>query len=225
MPYALNSGENLLFKFGLINLPTGAVWKGLYDVTVSYVVGDAVLGTDNNGYICILANGPPTPHAPPNATYWTLLTTIPAAQVTGVTAELVDAAGTTVVSYIYSRGARLTSGLLIIGNRYIITAFVTGDDFTNVGAASNATGIVFIATGATPTTWTHSSTLQQMTLQANMVLTDGQLLVELLAGDTRPLNGDYELRVTISIADSLYVQSGSQTDVLCLPEALTITPC
>lgn len=51
------------------------------------------------------------------------------------------------------------SGLLVSGRRYKITAFVTGDDFTNLGAGSNATGIVFTATSTTPTTWTHSSSL------------------------------------------------------------------
>jgi hypothetical protein len=54
-----------------------------------------------------------------------------------------------------------TSGTLTVGKRYTITTFVAGDDFTNVGAASNATGIIFIATGTTPTNWTHSSTVSE----------------------------------------------------------------
>lgn len=53
----------------------------------------------------------------------------------------------------------LTSGTLVIGKEYIITTFVTGDDFTNVGAASNATGVVFTATDTAPTDWTNGSTL------------------------------------------------------------------
>ena len=52
-----------------------------------------------------------------------------------------------------------TSGTIVVGREYVIGAFVAGDDFTNVGAASNATGVVFTATGTTPTTWTNSSTL------------------------------------------------------------------
>lgn len=52
-----------------------------------------------------------------------------------------------------------TSGSLVVGYRYIITTFVAGDNFTNVGAASNATGVVFVATGTTPTTWANGSTL------------------------------------------------------------------
>ncbi len=53
-----------------------------------------------------------------------------------------------------------TSGVLVIGQRYILFTFVAGDDFTNIGAASNTTGIEFIATGTTPTTWTNSSTIK-----------------------------------------------------------------
>jgi hypothetical protein len=52
-----------------------------------------------------------------------------------------------------------TSGLLVIGQIYTITDFQPGDNFTNVGAASNATGQTFIATGTTPTTWTNFSTV------------------------------------------------------------------
>lgn len=51
----------------------------------------------------------------------------------------------------------LTSGTLTIGKRYRLKDFIAGDDFTNVGAASNADGVEFIATGTTPTTWTNSS--------------------------------------------------------------------
>jgi len=53
--------------------------------------------------------------------------------------------------------ADLTSGTLVIGNRYRLTNWITADDFTNVGAASNADGVEFIATETTPTTWLNSS--------------------------------------------------------------------
>ncbi len=55
--------------------------------------------------------------------------------------------------------ATQTSGTLTIGFRYRITSYVASDSFTNVGAASNATGVEFTATGTTPTTWTNSSVL------------------------------------------------------------------
>lgn len=49
-----------------------------------------------------------------------------------------------------------TSGSLVVGEAYEIETFTAGDDFTNVGAASNAKGIQFVATGTTPTTWVSS---------------------------------------------------------------------
>jgi hypothetical protein len=52
-----------------------------------------------------------------------------------------------------------TSGTLTVGESYEITDFNAGDNFTNVGASSNATGIQFIATGTTPTTYSNGSTL------------------------------------------------------------------
>lgn len=54
-----------------------------------------------------------------------------------------------------------TSGALTIGYWYKITSFVSGDDFTNLGAGSNATGQYFKSTGTTPTTWTHATELQR----------------------------------------------------------------
>lgn len=63
------------------------------------------------------------------------------------------------------RGANntaLTSGTLTIGKRYRLKDFIAGDDFTNVGAASNADGVEFIATGTTPTTWTNLSEVVQI---------------------------------------------------------------
>jgi hypothetical protein len=56
------------------------------------------------------------------------------------------------------------SGILTIGQTYEITNFIAGDDFTNVGAGANVTGEIFIATGATPTTWTNLSVLNNNSL-------------------------------------------------------------
>lgn len=50
-------------------------------------------------------------------------------------------------------------GPLEAGRIYEIVSYVAGDDFTNVGASSNATGVIFTATGTTPTTWTNFSRL------------------------------------------------------------------
>ena len=51
------------------------------------------------------------------------------------------------------------SGALIVGNAYYILDYNAGDDFTNVGAAANLSGQLFIASGTTPTVWTNSSSL------------------------------------------------------------------
>lgn len=55
-----------------------------------------------------------------------------------------------------------TSGTLTVGKQYQIVNYVLGDSFTNVGAASNATGVTFVATGTTPTAWTNASQLKQI---------------------------------------------------------------
>lgn len=52
-----------------------------------------------------------------------------------------------------------TNGLLIVGVTYKISSYVSGDDFTNVGAASNADGEIFAATGTTPADWSNGSGL------------------------------------------------------------------
>ncbi len=56
-------------------------------------------------------------------------------------------------------GDAYISGTLVIGRQYIITSYLGSDVFTNVGAGSNATGVEFVATGTTPTTWTSSTVL------------------------------------------------------------------
>jgi hypothetical protein len=63
-----------------------------------------------------------------------------------------------------SAGTTATSGTLVIGKKYRLTDWITNDDFTNVGAASNADGVEFVATGTTPTTWTNSSVVTSLGL-------------------------------------------------------------
>ncbi|MEO0510545.1 MAG: LamG-like jellyroll fold domain-containing protein [Verrucomicrobiota bacterium] len=58
----------------------------------------------------------------------------------------------------------LTSGSLVVGAEYRIDSFQSGDDFTNVGAASNADNVTFVATGTTPTSWSNFSSLQRVGL-------------------------------------------------------------
>jgi len=55
-----------------------------------------------------------------------------------------------------------TSGLLDDDQTYEIVKYQTGDDFLNIGAAANATGQIFVATGQVPTDWTNGSALRQL---------------------------------------------------------------
>jgi len=59
---------------------------------------------------------------------------------------------------------RQTAGKLIVGNTYLITKFNAGDIFTNCGASSNATAVIFVAIATTPTSWTNLSELQDTNL-------------------------------------------------------------
>lgn len=56
-----------------------------------------------------------------------------------------------------------TSGSLTTAKRYQIETYVAGDDFANLGAAENATGVVFTSTGTTPSDWSNLSTLIEIT--------------------------------------------------------------
>jgi len=86
--------------------------------------------------------------------------------------------GTIPVSDQYG-GATATSGSLVVGKRYRLTDWITGDDFTNVGAASNTDGVEFVATGTTPTTWSNSSVVTTLGAVAaylpENILADGSI--------------------------------------------------
>ncbi len=56
-------------------------------------------------------------------------------------------------------GAAQSSGSLIARVPYVITTYAAGDDFTNLSAASNASGVGFISNNTTPTNWSHGSIL------------------------------------------------------------------
>lgn len=74
-----------------------------------------------------------------------------------------------------------TSGTLTIGKRYQIQTFVTGDNFSNVGATANETGEIFTATETTPTTWANGSTLIEITTDVAYSATAATLLAALEA--------------------------------------------
>lgn len=61
----------------------------------------------------------------------------------------------TYLKNVYSVSAGGT-GLLEVGQSYVIKYWDGTDDFTNIGAVTNVNGEVFTATGTTPTTWVSS---------------------------------------------------------------------
>lgn len=62
----------------------------------------------------------------------------------------------------FDQNQEFTAGPLIIGHKYQITNYVTGDNFTNVGAPSNTNYAAFIATGTTPTNWANLSGITEL---------------------------------------------------------------
>ena len=85
--------------------------------------------------------------------------------ISGKTYEILDIAtatsGATISGQTYEiiNIATAISGATITGQTYQIIDYNSGDNFINVGASSNATGVVFTATGTAPTNWTNSSKL------------------------------------------------------------------
>lgn len=136
-----------------------------------------------------------------------------------------------------------TSGSLITGVSYTISNFVAGDVFTNVGAASNATGVSFTASGTTPTTWTNGSTLivnQSLssfaTVSSNFDLTATaeQRLSQPVITSTKILAKTLTLNIfkTGAAIGNFYIQlvkdnsgnpSTALTDILCESSAVSIS--
>jgi len=68
-----------------------------------------------------------------------------------------------------STASPLMAGTLTSGKLYRINAYVSGDDFTNLGG-TNVTGNEFVTTGTTPTTWSNGSSLIQIGCTADFDL-------------------------------------------------------
>ncbi len=162
MPFTIYSGENLILKFALLELPDGANWLGAWDSGTAYVVDDVVVESEI-AYIAILGG---TNHVPPNGTYWVALSATPAIDVLNFKFEL-----------------------------------VTG--------------------GAAKVTYSYDG----VTLPPMMTLVDGMIQIELLASDTLNLRGTFEVRITMTVANADYFDSDGQTDVICVADAITVTPC
>lgn len=106
------------------------------------------------------------------------------------------------------RGAlTITSGALVVGNAYRILNYIAGDDFTNVGAATNS-NISFVATGTTPAIWTNGSSLAGAQTTISYVFKN--------TGVTRTIHigiaGDNQFRLTVGntlVADTTTTGQGN----------------
>ncbi len=136
------NAPGLALGYGTFSFGGAGQWFSVTDTRTS--TGQAfqspVLAQGQSATITLNVTGPTTVNAP-----W-----------------LIVGGGTDTVGYTVdgSPPAALTSGTLTIGEQYQITNYTAGDSFTNVGAASNATGVTFVATGTTPAVWTHGSSVQ-----------------------------------------------------------------
>ena len=93
----------------------------------------------------------------------------------------------------YNIGTEQSSGTLTSAKKYKIIEYKSGDDFTNVGASSNATGQQFVASGTTPTTWTNGSRLVLVPTVAS------QGVIEFNFSDAMP-SDDYIVLVTNAVS-------------------------
>jgi hypothetical protein len=87
-------------------------------------------------------------------------------------------------------GDDLTSGPLETGKFYRISNLVSGDDFTNVGASRNAVGLIFKATGTTPTTWANGSTLNE--IKVDTLKADADIVFEAATRTVTLTSGSFE---------------------------------
>jgi hypothetical protein len=129
----------------------------------------------------------------------------------------------------------LGSGNLTIGTTYEITGYVSGDDFTNVGAPSNTVGVKFVATGTVPAAWTNKGTELQYNAGAPVVTLlentlDGVPTYSYVGVGTYSINLDStfvfgKTVVTIGQGDVYYANGGFyyELDASTMPNAITFT--
>lgn len=130
--------------------PAVALVKGVSTTSPLGTKPEFVLG-DNRDFNIYLVDGAGNYDAASGAAGYTLKLAIgdPGASPTGGTFRLGVSSA--------------TSGSLQNTYHYIIYDYQAGDDFTNVGAASNATGVIFTKNNGLPNDWTNGSTLIEVT--------------------------------------------------------------
>lgn len=59
----------------------------------------------------------------------------------------------------------------------------------------------------------------------NVRLVDGLLTIELTKEDSKKLSGMYDMRFEFSYKSPDFIASGAQTDSICIPDVLNVSPC
>lgn len=137
---------------------------------------------------------------------------------TGITVDFIASGGAVTDVTIVDRGTGYTTGDVITidtdDQNATFTITAVSDDFTNVGAPSNATGVFFIATGTTPAVWTESSELTYDTAAPTAVVlenTIGNVWFTFVADGIYRINSDGLFSVNKTI---VYNNQGELSDLI-----------
>lgn len=117
-----------------------------------------------------------------------------------------------------------TSGTLTTSKFYLISTFVAGDVFTNVGASANETGVIFTASGTTPTTWTNGSTLVEVTSAVDYNVTAAALQTALNATAAIGASGVTVTKPTAAAIYAVQWNTVGNKDALLASVVSTLTP-
>jgi len=117
-----------------------------------------------------------------------------------------------------------TSGTLTSAKYYLISDFVAGDVFTNVGASANETGVIFTASGTTPTAWTNGSTLVEVTSAVDYNVTAAALQTALNATQAIGANGVTVTKPTAAAIYAVQWNTVGNKDALLASVVSTLTP-
>jgi hypothetical protein len=117
-----------------------------------------------------------------------------------------------------------TSGTLTNSKHYLIATYVAGDDFTNVGASANETGVIFTKNNGLPTSWANGSTIVEVTDAIAYNATAATVQTALNATHAIGASG---VTVTKSTAAAVYVVEWNTTgnkDAILNSVTGTLTP-
>jgi hypothetical protein len=117
-----------------------------------------------------------------------------------------------------------TSGSMTNNKHYLIATYVAGDDFTNVGASANETGVIFTKNDGSPNDWSNGSTIVEVTDAIAYNATAATVQTALNGTHAIGANG---VTVTKSTAAAIYVVEWNTTgnkDAILNSVTGTLTP-